>query len=297
MSGLEIQAARLWDDPEYFRTAVVFTARETLFAPRLIEKDYLCTVLLEYLSQSDRNLVFKGGTCLAKVHSRFCRLSEDLDFALPTAVDSTRGERSRRTKTLKQAVATLPRRLPIFSVPNPITGARGSTQYIASVKYKSLLAAREESIKIEVGLREPILLPAENAPARTILKDPGSGGPLVPPIEVRCISSTEAFAEKLRAALSRREPAVRDFFDIDFAVRKLGLDVRSGELVSLVRRKLLVPGNEPADVSEPRLAVLVRQVDSQLRPVLREADFTEFDLERAVGLVKSIAAALSASAR
>jgi predicted nucleotidyltransferase component of viral defense system len=42
-------------------------------------------VLLEYLAAVDEALVFKGGTCLAKVYADFYRLSEDLDFVIPMA--------------------------------------------------------------------------------------------------------------------------------------------------------------------------------------------------------------------
>ena len=52
---------RLHEDAERFEEAVRFTASETRFLPRLIEKDYFCTLLLGYLSTADSSLVFKGG--------------------------------------------------------------------------------------------------------------------------------------------------------------------------------------------------------------------------------------------
>jgi hypothetical protein len=100
----------------------------------------------------------------------------------------------------------------------------------------------------------------------------------------------EAFAEKFRAALSRREAAVRDFFDLDYAVRRLGLRPENPDLIELVRRKLAVPGNEPVNVSASRLAALRQQVGPQLQPVLRAEDFAEFDLERAFRAVATMAA-------
>jgi predicted nucleotidyltransferase component of viral defense system len=76
--------------------AVQFTAAEIGFVPRLIEKDYFCTVLLDYLSTTaGADLVFKGGTCLTKVHSELYRLSEDLDYTIPVALDAPRPERHR----------------------------------------------------------------------------------------------------------------------------------------------------------------------------------------------------------
>ena len=50
-----------------FREAIRFTAAETGFVPRLIEKDYFCSVLLHELAALDSPLTFKGGTLLAKV--------------------------------------------------------------------------------------------------------------------------------------------------------------------------------------------------------------------------------------
>ncbi|MGD1276285.1 MAG: nucleotidyl transferase AbiEii/AbiGii toxin family protein [Tepidisphaeraceae bacterium] len=79
------------EDAALFRAAVTYTAAQTAFPSRLIEKDYQCTLLLAHLVGSlSETIVFKGGTCFAKVHADLYRLSEDLDFAVPTAVNATR---------------------------------------------------------------------------------------------------------------------------------------------------------------------------------------------------------------
>ncbi len=278
------------EDPDFFREALNFTAAETAFAPRLIEKDYFCTVLLEHLSAESDALVFKGGTCLAKVHAEFYRLSEDLDFVIPMPADAARSERSKRAAGTKEAVAEIPCRLRSSRVIRPLTGANSSTQYVAIAAYTSLLSRRDETIKIEIGLREPLLTPVISGLARTILLDPVSGRPLVKSVALRCISRMEAFAEKFRAAPSRREVAVRDFYDIDYAVRKLGVNQQDADLVNLVRQKLAVPGNEPVDISVDRLSALRQQIEPQLKPVLRGRDFWEFNLERAFRAVAEMAA-------
>jgi len=290
MSEADLKAVRLWEDPDYFRAAVRFTSQVTTFAPRLVEKHYSCTVLLEYLSDASDGLVFKGGTCLSKVHGDFYRLSEDLDFVVPMPADAPRTRRSKQAMPLKEAVEQLPERLPRFHLIDPLKGANNSTQYIAVVGYPSLIRQQEETIKIEVGLREPLLTPVVNGPVRTIMLDPVSGKPLVLPVPVRCISKTEALAEKFRAALSRREVAIRDFFDIDYAVRRLGLRPRGAAFIRLIRHKLDVPGNDPVDVSGERLKALRQQLESWLKPVLRAKDFSEFDLDRAFRTVADVAA-------
>ena len=274
------------EDPDLFREAVSLTVAETAFSARLIEKDYFCSVLLEDLtSQTERRLVFKGGTCLAKVHADFYRMSEDLDFAIPMAVDSSRAERRQRVIDLKEAFQELPRRLKCFQIAESLDGANNSTQYCGSVSYSSLLDNQMNNISIEISLREPLLTTPILGTARTILLDPVSGTPGVSSVAVNSISKPEATAEKFRAALTRREPAIRDFYDLDFLVRKHGMNPEDDDLIALVRNKLTVPGNEPIVIGEDRLTHLRSQLNARLQPVLREKDFSEFDLDRAYNMV------------
>jgi predicted nucleotidyltransferase component of viral defense system len=132
-------------------------------------------------------------------------------------------------------------------------------------------------------------MPTVKAPARTLLLDPVSDQPMMEPIMVQCLAVQEAFAEKFRAALSRRDAAIRDFYDIAYAVGNAGIKPDVDEFIELVRHKLTVPGNEPVDVSEARFMAVRRQVATQLKPVLRSKDFTAFDLEWALGLAAKMA--------
>jgi predicted nucleotidyltransferase component of viral defense system len=292
MSKTERPAINAHEDAILFREAVQFTAAESGFVPRLIEKDYFCTVLLAYLSAAAGNeLVFKGGTCLTKVHTELYRLSEDLDYSIPVAADTPRAERSRRAEQVKMALSRLDKAVAEFRVIETLKGANRSTQYLAVIGYNSVVGRQEETIKIEVSLREPLLRPVIDGVARTMLQNPLTNRPMVMPISLRCIDRMEGLAEKFRAALSRREPAIRDFFDIDYAVRR-GLHTDRRDFIEQVGLKLAIPGNDPVDVSETRLDALRRQIDSQLRPVLRESDFAEFDLDRAFKMVIEIANAL-----
>jgi predicted nucleotidyltransferase component of viral defense system len=289
MSKAETPLTLLHEDPTFFQAAVTFTAAETAFAGRLIEKDYFCSILLGNLTAASDSLIFRGGTCLAKVHAGFYRLSEDLDFVVSIPVDASRTERRTCAGPVRGAITALPSAVPTFRVVEPLTGANNSKQYTAVIAYTSLLSGQEENLKIEVGIREPILRPVLDADAQTILLDPTTGRPLLNPVATRCLSKEEAFAEKFRAALTRREVAIRDFYDVDYGYRKLGILPDDAELVKLVRQKLAVPSAGPVDISNSRLAALRDQIEPQLRPVLRERDFVEFELERAVQLVTSMA--------
>jgi predicted nucleotidyltransferase component of viral defense system len=281
---------RWHENQALFREAVAFTSARTGFVPRLVEKDYYCTLALQHLCAGVPGLVFKGGTCLAKVHAQFYRLSEDLDFAIHTPPETARSGRSRLAAPVKKAVAKLGEDQSGLRVIQELTGSNNSTQYQALVGYQSAFGGQEEPIKIEVGLREPVLTPEVQAGAQTLLLNPLVNAPMVPAVQVSCLSRGEAMAEKLRAALTRRDVAIRDFYDMDYAVRRLRFDAKLPAFLELVKKKLSIPGNEAVDVSEGRLATLRSQVDGQLKPVLRSQDLAEFDLKRACALIADLAA-------
>lgn len=290
MTDRDAARIRLHDDTPLFREAIAFTAAATGFNGQVIEKDYFCTVLLEDLAlNGGKDLFFKGGTCLAKVHAGFYRLSEDLDFAIPLHVDASRAERSRATDAIKRAVADVSARLPCFSCQTELTGANDSTQYSGVVTYRSVVSGQPETVLVDVSVREPALIAPALLPARTVLLDPIGGKPAVPDIHVFSITALEAMAEKFRAALSRRDVAIRDFFDLDYAARHLSVDFSMPSFVDMVRRKLAIPDNPPVDVGAERMTALRRQVEPKLKTVLREKEFRDFVLDRAIVLVMDMA--------
>lgn len=186
MNDRDAARIRLHDDTPLFREAIAFTAAKTGFDGQVIEKDYFCTVLLEDLAlNGGKDLFFKGGTCLAKVHAGFYRLSEDLDFAIPLHVDASRAERSRAADAVRRAVAGVSARLSCFSCQTELTG--------------------------------------------------------------------------------------RPSF------------------VDMVRRKLAIPDNPPVDIGAERMTALRRQVEPKLKTVLRQKEFRDFVLDRAITLVLDMA--------
>jgi hypothetical protein len=292
MSARDPSGLELHTQPDFFAEAIRFTATRTGFLARLIEKDYFCTVALACLARADPALVFKGGTCLAKVHAGFHRMSEDLDFTISMGSDAGRSQRSRSSARIKAAFARIPDELPCFRLTQPMTGANESKQYVGTLTYGSLFSDAPETIQVEIGIREPVVTPIHLGRAGTVLLDPVSKRPLIEGVTVPCLSMSEALAEKLRAALTRREAAIRDFFDLDHAVRELGLRPEEDEFLDILRRKLAVPGTGAVDVSPEKLATLRRQVDAKLRPVVRREDIDAFDLERSFRVARDLAAVL-----
>lgn len=293
MTQPDAAAFRFHEDTVLFREAVSFTSAKTGFPAPLVEKDYFCTVVLAYLASTATELVFKGGTCLAKVLVDFYRLSEDLYFTIPLPIVAPRSRRSKRAHAVKCAVDALDDALPGFKVLRPLCGANNSTQYLGAVGYESPTTGRLGTIRVEVSLREPLLTLVHRGAARTLLLHPITQTPMAPAVETPCISRTEAMAEKLHAALTRRDVAIRDFYDIDFALRALGVDLHNPELIDLLRRKLAVPGSGSVDVSPGRQEHLRRQLPTCQKPVLRTRDFDAFDPDRAFTTVAEVARRLA----
>jgi hypothetical protein len=72
----------------------------------------------------------------------------------------------------------------------------------------------------------------------------------------------------------------------------INLNFLDPEFLDLVKAKINVPGNDPIDVSSDRRRELDKQLEGQLRPVLRHKDYDRFNLDEAFELVRNIAKAL-----
>jgi len=279
-------------DGDFFREAIFYTANTTGLNSELVERDYFCSLLLSYLYSNEGLLVFKGGTCLSKIYGEFYRLSEDLDFMISTPADASRSLRRKTIEPIKKIVGRVTDVLPAFTLSENLTGRNNSTQYIAQVQYRSSIRPIPATIKIEIGLREELLTLPQKGRVKTLLNDPFSRKPAVQEFSVLCMSLEEACAEKLRAALTRAELAIRDFYDIDYAVREMGLDLNKKDFIDLAIKKLVVPGNDPMNITLARKEMLRRQLEAELKPILREKDFQQFDLDRAFNLIAEVGSKL-----
>jgi len=280
-------------DPDIFREALSYSEAVTGFTARLIEKDYYCSLILHYIFERDTPIVFKGGTCLSKIYADFYRLSEDLDFVIPVATDTARNQRRSKIHPIKGIFSELPAIIPGVAVSKAFIGHNESRQYIGYLEYPSNVIEKIERIKIEIGIREPLLLPSQTGNTRTIVMNPFNDQPLLPVFTVHAMDIKEAYAEKVRAALSRKEPAIRDLFVLFSAVRKMNLDIGDYDFLTMVKQKLDVPGNTPVDISFEYKRELDRQLEGQLRPVLRPSDFDSFNIDEAFELIGKVAEAVS----
>jgi len=280
------------EDPIYFREAVISMAQRSGFLSSMIEKDYYCSLILDYLYQDPKtNLVFKGGTCLSKVYVDFYRMSEDLDFVIPAKPEISRKDRSRLIRSIKEQLADIIETNKCFNIYEQFRGFNESKQYIGTLSYHSIVEPEKKpgKVKIEVGMREELLRDAIWQETSTLLIDPFSERKVIPEFKTQCLSLEELFAEKFRAALTRKEPAIRDYFDIFYALRNLDIDFENDNFLRLVKKKLSVPGNNSISINKIRKKQLQDQIKTELKPVLRDLDFKQFDFELAYDLVERVA--------
>ncbi|MEK6623358.1 MAG: nucleotidyl transferase AbiEii/AbiGii toxin family protein, partial [Bdellovibrionota bacterium] len=274
------------ENTDVFRDFIQFTAGQTGFPAHLVEKDYYCSLVLWHLfgHEGPAELVFKGGTALNKVYFGFYRLSEDIDLSIPVELDVTRGERRKKKTPVEMRIRTLTEVLPLLTLTSPWTGANNSTQYLAEISYPSVITSASGRIKIETAMREPMhSIVVQDA--NCLLLDPTTEALAFSAVKVRVIGLREAMAEKVRAVLTRRTPAIRDVFDLWHAHGRNALPLGDATFINLAKVKLAIPGNEVGTASATRLDAYRAQLETDLRPVLRPTDFERFDFDQAWKLV------------
>lgn len=278
-----------YSDERQFVAAVNYTAARFNFNTRLIEKDYLCSLVLNHLYQTDNcDLTFKGGTLLAKIHAGFYRLSEDLDFSISIARDATRKKRSNMAKPYKNMINNITDQLNIFELRKPLSGSNESRQYNSILTYESNITHAPDNILIDIGLREKHVKDAVNLDANTLLANQFTGHSLVQPFAVKCYSLEEAYAEKTRAALTREKSAIRDFFDIHYALKHNIISLTDQNLIKLIRDKLSASNDKLIDFDDERVNFLTNRIKTELDPTLQHDANSDFNLNQVIKLLEAL---------
>lgn len=265
-----------------FQSAVEYTAGRYGFSTNLIEKDYLCSLVLMYLYENETPLVFKGGTLLAKSYADFYRLSEDLDFSIPISLNATRRQRSQKISLIKDSLCKIQQRIPIFTITKSLTGSNESRQYNMEISYQSVLSSSSGKILIEIGLRNELSQPSIKIEAKTLLTDAFLGEKKVNPFPIYGLTLKEAYAEKIRAALTRKKLAIRDFFDLHYAIENRIINIHDMELKNLVEKKLENETISSSLFNHDEILKLHEKIDSELMPTLSVNAVNDFKLEKII---------------
>lgn len=201
------------------RRELLARARERCLPLLIIEKDYVLGWILFGLMQIP-DLVFKGGTALAKVYfPQTWRLSEDLDFvALPEKWEGLLGQ-------IPQALNKVTAK---SGIELSIKSQHSNPAYLQlKIRYSGPLG--KNWLKVDVTLEPPI--------GEVLSKSLSRSYSDYPDFLVQVESLEEIFAQKLRALVQRKK--VRDYYDI---WRMTEQEVDKVQVVRLFVEKLRTAG-------------------------------------------------------
>lgn len=284
-------------DKEKLKDLLPAIAAEHRFRQAIVEKDYYLTIILNSISSSlSGDIVFKGGTLLNKIHLNYHRLSEDLDFSYFGEMDlNARSNRSAAIAPLKEKMPGFLASLGLRSDQPKGEGFNSSKQYVFNVLYPSVITGKEEGIKIEISLRQkPYDQPVLNV-IRHFYQDPFTGRNLIPENKILSLSLHEAVAEKLKAAITRKGPAIRDYFDL-WHIAKAGFNFHQRHFVEIFTKKLKDEDyqgdfKDKFGLSEDKIDLLARQIETDLMPVIRIDEV--FDLNKVFSRFNPILGAMN----
>lgn len=180
--------------------------------PSVIEKDVFVTQALHALADLTDpafELVFCGGTCLAKAHQIIARMSEDVDFKIhPKIPFASHSEQRKRLGEFRDRVTTYLKEAGFNLDANAIRARDNNSYLVYPLEYLSLFQGKSPirpHIQLEFTLASP-RLPLEMKPVTTLIAQTLSthenGGK-----SMACISVIETAAEKW-VGLTRRVAAI-----------------------------------------------------------------------------------------
>ena len=214
----------------------------------MIEKDILLHQILTDLSKDkffSRNFLFKGGTCLIKHHLGYLRFSEDIDF---TWKNQSRFE-GKSVKAIRRDLSTVisdigkifesiaeKRGLDFKCKKNDIHFVLlgGSNRMCTfNVWYDSVVLKKKTFIKVQINFVEDICTKPEKVQLGSALKAKEEKLSALFPesdeylktIPFYVYGAKEILSEKVRALLTRKGIKARDFLDIYFIQKNLGIMV------------------------------------------------------------------------
>lgn len=210
---------------------------------RVVERDYVLVHLVALISaqDTDRALVFKGGTSLRLLHFEEYRYSADLDFSV------IRGGKDKARELIKAALARKP--------PETISALELVED---SILYVGPLGA-PRSIKLDLADDE-LVVNTEQRPLLPRWSD-------TPKCNVVAYTQLEVTAEKVRCILQRRQ--CRDFLDLNLLLGNQDLAATA----DLFRKKAAHRKLDPATFAEKfekRVVEYGRQWDEELSQYLGE---------------------------
>ncbi|MBV6647022.1 MAG: nucleotidyl transferase AbiEii/AbiGii toxin family protein [Cyclobacteriaceae bacterium] len=244
--------------------------------PQQIEKDYVITWVLWGISQNTllkENLIFKGGTCLKKIHIADYRFSEDMDFTLKNDDISDEEIYENLSEVFGLIFRETRMRIRIDETSKEIHVASESIK--CYVDYVGPLGGNGDHVKLDITRGEQL----EFDPIRGLVIQNYSD--IEGDIAIQSYCLEEVVIEKMAALMGRTEP--RDLYDFDYLTAIEEIDLK--DVYYEFERKAIHKGLVPAEFIEKvsgKEFILQRFWNERLQHQIK--DLSKFkDIWRSVG--------------
>lgn len=235
-----------------------------------IEKDYVISWVLWGIARNEHlnnNLVFKGGTCLKKMHFDDYRYSEDMNFTLRDDTISDKeildNFRSIFEEILEES------RIKIEVIEDTIENHEKS----GSLKFKMTYNATHGSgeIKVDITRGETIEFNVEHRVVQNNYSDLEEDDE----IRIHSYSLKEILIEKMTALMGRT--ISRDLYDFDYLIQEEGIKLQDVHIEFM--RKAENKGQDPKEFTNkvlPKKKTFERDWQTSLGKQMPENELPEF---------------------
>ena len=233
-----------------------------------IEKDYITSWVLWGIHNNDTlkdALIFKGGTCIKKVHIEDYRFSEDIDFTLNPAMEQTIlndeiysafGEIFAEIKEAANIDLSIPENLKEIHVSDSIK---------FFIEYIGPLGGKGDRVKTDISRGEKLEFDVEQRKILNRYSDLAEIGE----ITIQSYGLQEIVIEKMAALMGRTIP--RDLYDFEYLTNTEGIELQ--DVFYEFQRKAEHKGHNPAEFVQKVTAkeqVLERAWTNNLRHQIKD---------------------------
>lgn len=189
-----------------------------------IEKDYIISWILWGIYNHDllsKGLVFKGGTCLKKIHIEDYRYSEDMDFTLHPYLEGEISDDeifSAFDEVFRDIKGAANINLSIPDVSKEVHKSGGLKFFI---DYIGPLGGREDHVKMDISKGEKLEFDLEKLRMLNQYSDIDQEEE----VTVQCYGLNEIVIEKMAALMSRTVP--RDLYDFEYLTNNEGIELQA----------------------------------------------------------------------
>ena len=207
-----------------------------------IEKDYIISWIIWGIYNNDTlkdALIFKGGTCIKKVHIENYRFSEDIDFTLNPAIEQTISN-DKIYSAFGEIFVEIKAAANIdLSIPEDSKEIHESGSIKFFVEYAGPLGGKGNHVKTDISRGERLEFDVEQRNMLDQYSDIAEKGELT----IQSYGLKEIVIEKMTALMGRTIP--RDLYDFEHLTNTEGIELQ--DVFYEFQRKAEHKGHNPAE--------------------------------------------------